>query len=214
MTGSLTMPGTMMDCLWKSQPTKRDTRGWRARGSWDCQWHNPKQWQSQLIAANSGDRDHYSDTESDSDGREREWRWWYGDRWWQQHRDKARQRQMQQSRRCELCVLAATVPDCSRQLKLQFAVCTVADFLSISFRLQSSKRVMSSNVIFEPQLVIVVHLSCWSTASWRASHTEPRTGGELVHEPLRVRLQSGGNFLASIWFISCLSQSMAKKKSL
>lgn len=102
------------------------------------------------------------------------------------------------ARRCELCVLAATVPDCSRQLKLQFAVCTVADFLSISFRLQSSKRVMSSNVIFEPQLVIVARLSCWSTASWRASHTEPRTGGELVHEPLRVRLQSGGNFLASI----------------
>lgn len=105
---------------------------------------------------------------------------------------------MQQSRRCELCVLAATVPDCSRQLKLQFAVCTVADFLSISFRLQSSKMVMSSNVIFELQLVIVVPLSCWSTASWRASHTEPRTGGELVHEPLRVRLQSGGNFFASI----------------
>lgn len=98
----------------------------------------------------------------------------------------------------ELCVLAATVPDCSRQLKLQFAVCTVADFLSISFRLQSSKMVMSSNVIFELQLVIVVRLSCWSTASWRASHTEPRTGGELVHEPLRVRLQSGGNFFASI----------------
>lgn len=62
---------------------------------------------------------------------------------------------MQQSRRCELCVLAATVPDCSRQLKLHFAVCTVADFLSISFRLQSSKMVMSSNVIFELQLVIV-----------------------------------------------------------
>lgn len=158
--------------------------------------------------------EHYTDTESDSDGRGRERRWWYGDRWWRQHRDKARQRQMQQSRRCELCVLAATVPDCSRQLKLQFAVCTVADFLSISFRLQSSKRVMSSNIIFEPQLVIVVRLSCWSTASWRASHTEPRTGGELVHEPLRVRLQSGGNFFASIWFISCLSQSMAKKKSL
>lgn len=56
MTGSLMMPGTMMDWRWKSQPTKRDTRGWRARGSWDCQWHNPKQWQSQLIAANSGDR--------------------------------------------------------------------------------------------------------------------------------------------------------------
>lgn len=70
MTGSLTMPGTMLDCLWKSQPTKRDTRGWRARGSWDCQWHNPKQWQSQLIAANSGDREHYSDTESDADDTE------------------------------------------------------------------------------------------------------------------------------------------------
>lgn len=32
------------------------------------------------------------------------------------------------ARRCEVCVLAATVSDCSRQLKLQFAVCTLADF--------------------------------------------------------------------------------------